>query len=80
MNLSYGIDYLAKMRDGLNGDLYAMLAAYNAGAGRAVAWQALAKGDPDLYVEVVRLEEPRKYLMGIFEIFTIYSRLYARVP
>jgi soluble lytic murein transglycosylase len=43
-------------------------------------WQSLANGDPDLFVEVVRFEETRKYLMSIYEIFNIYSRLYARVP
>jgi soluble lytic murein transglycosylase len=80
VNMTLGIDYLARQRDSLSGDLYAALAAYNGGPGNAVVWQSLAKGDPDLFVEVVRFDETRNYLMGIYEVFTIYSRLYARVP
>jgi soluble lytic murein transglycosylase len=80
VNLTLGQDYLADQRDNLGGDLYAALAAYNGGPGNAAAWQSLAKGDPDLFVEVVRFDETRQYLMGIYEVFSIYSRLYARVP
>ncbi|OGN91652.1 MAG: hypothetical protein A2Y88_12815 [Chloroflexi bacterium RBG_13_48_10] len=80
VNLAFGLDYLADQRDYLGGDLYAALAAYNGGPGNAASWQSLAHGDPDLFVEIVRFDETRKYLMGIYEIFTIYSRLYARVP
>jgi soluble lytic murein transglycosylase len=80
VNLTLGQDYLSDQRDNLGGDLYAALAAYNGGPGNAAAWQSLAKGDPDLFVEVVRFDETRNYLMGIYEVFSIYSRLYARVP
>lgn len=80
VNLTLGVDYLARQRDSLGGDLYAALAAYNGGPGNAATWQSLANGDPDLFVEVVRFDETRKYLMAIYEIYTIYSRLYARVP
>ena len=80
VNLTLGLDYLATQRDNLGGDLYAALAAYNGGPGNAAVWQSLANGDPDLFVEVVRFDETRQYLMGIYEVFTIYSRLYERVP
>jgi soluble lytic murein transglycosylase len=80
VNLTFGVDYLAKQRDNLGGDLYAALAAYNGGPGNAAVWQSYANGDPDLFVEVVRFDETRQYLMAINEIFNIYSRLYARVP
>jgi soluble lytic murein transglycosylase len=80
VNLTFGLDYLATQRDNLGGDLYATLAAYNGGFGNAVEWQSLANADPDLFVEVVRFDETRQYLMGIYEVFAIYSRLYARVP
>ncbi len=80
INLTLGLDYLADQRDSLGGDLYAALAAYNGGPGNAASWQSLSKGDPDLFVEIVRFDETRQYLKGIYEVFTIYSRLYARVP
>lgn len=78
VNLTLGQDYLADQRDYLGGDLYAALAAYNGGPGNSAIWQSLAKGDPDLFVEVIRYDETRQYLMGIYEVFSIYSRLYAR--
>ena len=80
VNLTLGLNYLARQREYLGGDLYAALAAYNGGPVNAAIWQALAKGDPDLFVEVIRFDETRNYLKGIYEVFTIYSRLYARVP
>ncbi len=80
VNMTFGLDYLADQRDALGGDLYATLAAYNGGPGNAAQWLSLAQGDPDLFVEVVRYDETRQYLMGIYEVFTIYSRLYARAP
>ncbi|HSB66576.1 MAG TPA: transglycosylase SLT domain-containing protein, partial [Anaerolineales bacterium] len=80
VNLTLGLDYLADQRDALGGDLYAALAAYNGGPGNAAQWLSLAKGDPDLFVEVVRFDETRQYLMGIYEVFSIYARLYARAP
>ena len=80
VNLTFGVEYLARQRDALGGDLYAALAAYNGGSLNAAVWQSLSQGDPDLFVEIIRLSETHNYLMGIYEVYTIYSRLYARVP
>lgn len=80
VSVRLGLDYLADQRDYLGGDLLAALAAYNGGPGNAAAWLSLAKGDPDLFVEVVRFDETRDYLQGIYEVFTIYRRLYDRTP
>jgi soluble lytic murein transglycosylase len=70
---------MASNRDLLDGDLYAALAAYNAGPGNAAAWHDLAGGDPDLYLEVVRFQETRNYIRLIYEIYTIYRKLYSPV-
>jgi len=78
VNITLGADYLAHWRDRFDGDLYAALAAYNGGPGNAMAWRALAPDDPDLFLEVVRFEETRNYIRGIYEVFTIYRRLYDR--
>jgi soluble lytic murein transglycosylase len=75
-----GADYLAKWRDHLKGDLYAALAAYNGGPGNAITWQEMANGDPDLFLEIVRFEETRNYIRGIYEIFNLYRRIYDRTP
>lgn len=80
INVPFGIDYLAQQLDYLGGDLYAALAGYNGGPGNARVWQALAGGDPDLYLEIVRFEETRNYIRGVYEIFAIYRRIYDRTP
>lgn len=80
VSLLLGTSYLSKWRDRLNGDIFAALAAYNGGPGNAQAWQELAGGDPDLFLEIVRFEETRNYIRGVYEYFNIYRRIYARNP
>ena len=80
VNLRLGINYFARQRDAFNGDIYAMLAAYNGGPGNTSAWKALAPNDPDLFLEVVRIQETRDYIMGIAETFNIYRQIYGRTP
>ena len=80
INIPFGVDYLSQQLEYLNGDLYAALAGYNGGPGNARAWQALAGGDPDLFLEIVRFEETRNYIRGVYEIFEIYRRIYDRTP
>ncbi len=76
VSLTFGTYYLRTQRDYFDGDLYAALAAYNAGPGFAAAWRQLANGDPDLFVEVIRAAETRQYLRYIYEIFVVYRSLY----
>ncbi|RME08531.1 MAG: hypothetical protein D6803_00985 [Anaerolineae bacterium] len=80
VSLRFGAEYLAQQRDYFNGDLMAALAAYNAGPGNAAIWHALSQGDPDLFVEIVRFDETRRYLKGVYELFAIYRLLYDRTP
>jgi soluble lytic murein transglycosylase-like protein len=37
-------------------------------------------GDTDLFLEIIRYEETRRYLTQISEFTGIYSRLYERMP
>jgi soluble lytic murein transglycosylase len=88
VNIRLGADYLAKWRDNfsnggqipLSFSLYAALAAYNGGPGNSIQWQKDAQNDPDLFLELVRFEETRNYIRGIYEIFNIYRRIYDRTP
>lgn len=76
VSVLFGTHYLARNRTLMNGDLYATLAAYNGGPGNASAWKDLSGDDQDLYLESVRFEETRNYIRNIYEIFTVYKRLY----
>jgi soluble lytic murein transglycosylase len=76
VSVRFGTYYLASERDRFGGDLYAALAAYNAGPGNSLAWKELAPDDPDLFLEVVRFAEPRLYIKTIYEAFAIYRSLY----
>ncbi len=80
VSANLGTKYLAKWRDYFGGDLFAALAAYNGGPGNAIEWKKLAPDDPDLFLEVIRLDETRRYIKSIYEIFAIYRRLYDRTP
>jgi soluble lytic murein transglycosylase len=75
-----GLNYFNDQRAYLYEDLYAALAAYNAGPGNAAVWRGLAPDDPDLFLEVVRFSEPQRYIKGIYEIYSIYRKLYERAP
>jgi soluble lytic murein transglycosylase len=61
----------------LDGDLYAALAAYNAGPGNASVWKELVGDDQDLLLETIRFQETRNYIRYIYEIYTIYRNLYS---
>ncbi|HET9589233.1 MAG TPA: tetratricopeptide repeat protein [Anaerolineales bacterium] len=76
VSVRFGSYYLDKNRDLFDGNLYAGLAAYNAGPGNAIVWNELAGNDPDLLLEIIRFEETRNYIRFIYEIFNTYRMLY----
>jgi soluble lytic murein transglycosylase len=80
VSLRLGAHYLATNRDLLGGDLYAALAAYNAGPGNADAWRGLSGSDPDLFLETIRFAETRDYIRGIYENYRMYVQLYETIP
>lgn len=80
VSIRMGARYLARQRDYFGGNLMAALAAYNAGPGNTEIWLNLANKDTDLFLEIIRYEETRRYLTQISEFTGIYSRLYERMP
>ena len=77
----FGVGDRIALRDpNLDGNPVLAAAAYNAGPGNASIWWDLLGGDPDLFLEIVRYEETRNYIRGIYEIFAIYRLLYDRTP
>ena len=77
ISIGLGATYLMDQRNRFDGDLFTTLAAYNAGPEAAAIWRDLSGPDPDLFLEVVRYQETRNYVTSIYEIFAMYSRLYA---
>lgn len=76
VSVRFGTYYLAEQRDRFDGDPYAALAAYNAGPGNSIIWKELAPDDPDLFLEVIRLDQPQTYIQVIYEVHQIYQSLY----
>jgi soluble lytic murein transglycosylase len=79
VSVRFGSYYLARNRDLFGGNMYAALAAYNAGPGNAGIWNQLAGNDPDLLVELIRFEETRNYIRLIYEIYGTYRVIYSPV-
>lgn len=76
VSVRLGASYLADQRDLFNGDLYAALAAYNAGPGNSSIWKELSQEDPDLFLEIIRLQQPQDYIRSIAWAFSEYQALY----
>jgi len=77
INLRLGARYLAN-QNAYFGNIYIALAAYNGGPGNANIWHELAGDDPDLFLEVVRFDETRTYIMQIAEFMNLYRQFYAQ--
>jgi soluble lytic murein transglycosylase len=80
VSIRLGAHYLASNRRAMEGDLYAALAAYNAGPGFAVTWKGITGNDPDLFLEVIRAQETRDYIRSVYENYLVYTRLYSQTP
>jgi soluble lytic murein transglycosylase len=79
INISLGTSYLMDQRLRFNGDLFSALAAYNAGPGTVPIWRDLSGQDSDLFLEVIRFEETRNYIINIYEAYMMYHEFYSTV-
>lgn len=77
VSIRLGVYYLAQQRTIFGGNVYKALAAYNAGAGKEMQeWSNIAGDDPDLFLEVIRYAETRRYVQQIVEFAYVYQHLY----
>ena len=78
-NIELGTNYLARQLFVFEGDSYLALAAYNAGPGSVMRWQALSENnDQDLFLSTIRFLETRVYVRRIVEIHNLYRMIYAK--
>ena len=78
VSLRFGTYYLAAQRERFDDRLEVALAAYNGGPLNAKRWLESAGSDPDLFLELITLDEPRLYLQRIKEHLTVYRALYGK--
>lgn len=76
VSIPMGAYYLNFINQQAGGGPAGMLAGYYAGPGNVSTWLKLANGDPDLFVEVIRLPDAKGYVQTTFEYFEEYKLLY----
>lgn len=76
VNVEFGTYYLAQQRNIFDGDLFAGMAAYNAGAGNVLEWWNQSNMDVDLFVEVIPFDETYDYVTLTYAQYDIYRELY----
>jgi soluble lytic murein transglycosylase len=80
LNAKFGAWFMSRILDMTEGDVAVALAGYNGGPTNALHWLEAAKGDPDLFVEVIDRDEPVRYVREIYCHYDVYKRLYGTGP
>jgi soluble lytic murein transglycosylase len=75
-SLLFGAHYLHQQLDTFSGDIYAALAAYNAGPGSALRWQKASGGDVDRFVAEIDFSQTESYVQLVIENLARYRQLY----
>jgi soluble lytic murein transglycosylase len=76
VSVRFGTYYLAQQLAAFDGKPFVALSAYNGGPGNASRWHQTAPDSPDLYLEVITLGEPRRYIQRIYSHYHYYRALY----
>lgn len=80
-NIQMGTFFLKQLSDQFDGNIVLATAAYNAGPGRARAWQPQDSPAPgDIWIETIPFRETRDYVKNIVTYQAIYKRLLGRDP
>lgn len=77
LNTKFGAWFFSRTLEQADGNILAALAGYNGGPANATRWLAQARGDPDLFVEVISRDEPQRYVREVYRHYDMYVRLYA---
>jgi soluble lytic murein transglycosylase len=73
-NMTLAQNYLQDLLEKQNGNLFSIVAAYNAGEGNLSKWQSQqdANGDPMLFIETIPLAETRDYIKRVMTNLWMY--------
>jgi soluble lytic murein transglycosylase len=74
--IEFGAFYLSEQLNRFDGNVYAALAGYNAGPGRAINWLELSGGDPDRFMATITISSTQLYIQRIYSNYNIYRELY----
>lgn len=75
--IEFGAFYLAEQLNRFNGNVYAALAGYNAGPGRAINWLELSDNDnADRFMASITINSTRQYIQMIYSNYAMYRVLY----
>jgi soluble lytic murein transglycosylase len=74
--VAFGAFYIDEQLDLFDQNTIPALSAYNAGPGRALDWNALSGGDPDLFMTTITIESTRGYVQVAYRNYNIYRALY----
>jgi soluble lytic murein transglycosylase len=76
LNVRFGTWYLAQALNVFQGDIFAALAAYNAGISAPSRWLNVAHGDPDLFMETIDYSQTLHYVQLIYQHHALYRQIY----
>ncbi len=77
VNIPIGATFLAQQLKRFDGEVWAAVAAYNAGPNAVPRWQNSSR-DPDAQIEAVDYPETRTYLQRVLGNWTMYHMLYGK--
>jgi soluble lytic murein transglycosylase len=75
--VTFGVYYLKEQLDTFDNNVYAALAAYNAGPGASSEWYKISNGDPDLFIQAISYDQTQTYVRRIYEQYETYASIYA---
>lgn len=77
INIPLGVYYISKLQKDFNGHYPSIIAAYNAGEARVKKWRTRYKTmNDELFIELIPLEQTRKYVKYVLYYYYIYQWLY----
>jgi len=76
INVTFGVYYLKEQLDTFDNNVYAALAAYNAGPGASSEWYKISNGDPDLFLQAISYDQTQMYVRRIYEQYETYESIY----